>query len=367
MISIPDAICSSWLISYSILGVLILIVAKLLWSSFFKNEKSNTRFRIVTLLVFPVLVILFIYLAGSVFGWGYVNSFKSNIHSDKWTCFAAEGTYGMHVKGGGRTVSNRLYVLDPLTGKRIHKTVIGDFSKFLSLKGDTLLYQSGRGEYVLYDVSRNLSLANLNPETLPVQVKELSAGLESCEYDKDTRLLKAGAKNGQTYFIDPFTLKIQQSPVPVVLTRNADVEAQRIRLDSLHILCLKSKNNDDKLFQLCDKGGKLIGGDTTFLYAQFLGRSSKQKCFLVLSFETTDKSSFVITCFSYDCKPLWKIKQPDLGATDLFTQANSAASHDYGASLDFPYIQNESFLFTVHGFVCAADLHSGKLNWKTRL
>jgi hypothetical protein len=367
MIRLLDALCSSWMIYIPALAVVILLMAWLLMSNFFKTDRSNSVFRTAVMVLVPGCIVLFIYLSGTVYGLGYVNTFSGMLHSPKWICLTSEGTFGMHAKGGGRNLANRLYVVDPSDGHRVSRTVLGDFTKLIRLKGDTLFYKSGPNAFVLYDVSKCAIITTLNTETLPQQVRELSSGVESCDYDKEMQVIKATAKNGQTYYLDPYTLKTQTVAPVLPVVQKLHFDRDRIQLDSAHYLNLKSKNDDEKLFQLVDKSGKTVYGDTTWLYAEFLAHTANPNQFLILSYETTDKTNFIITGFSGDYKLLWKIKQSDLGASDFFTRKNETGLHGYASSIDFPRTEGNSLLFTIAGFVFSADMTTGKINWKTRL
>jgi hypothetical protein len=363
-----DALCSSWMISLPALAVIVLLMAKLLYTPFFKNEKSNSVFRVLVMILVPGSTVLFIYLAGSVYGFGYVDKFIANTNSNKWICLVSEGTFRMHMKGGGKTVGNRLYLLDSKTGDKIYRTVIGDFSKVIRLQGDTLLYQSGHSAFVLYNVRKNMPVATLDAETLPVQLKEFSMGVEDCSYDKETRSIKASAKDGKIYYIDPFSMKAQATnPVPDKAGKKLRFESQFIQLDSIHSISLKNKDSDDKLLQLVDKGGKAVTSEGDFLYAEFVANATKLNRFVVLSYETTDKSNFILTCISHDYKVLWKIKQSELGASDFFSKKMEAGKYANNPTIDFPKVLDESLIFTIQGFVFSVDLNTGKVNWKTRL
>jgi hypothetical protein len=141
-------------------------------------------------------------------------------------------------------------------------------------------------------------------------------------------------------------------------------------LDEVRTVKLTGKNSDGKLVQLFSNKGHLLNEALNFIYGTFLYNLPDTKQFLVLSYETTDKSNFIINCISSEDFTLkWQLKQNALDANDFFTKDNVTQTrrYNYTATMEYPDVVGQSFVFAIQGFVFSVDLASGKLNWKTRL
>ena len=99
-------------------------------------------------------------------------------------------------------------VINYKTGEKIYRKGIGRFIKIIAIKGDKIIYQYDINSYVLYYIKNGSEIAFLGPQTLPKLFKELSIGLERCGISEKTYIITATAKDGKTYFIDPFMMKI---------------------------------------------------------------------------------------------------------------------------------------------------------------
>ena len=172
-----DALCSSWLIAIPVMIVIFLAMCALLFKIKVGSGKLNSFLWVVSLLSIPGLFIVFCYVAGSVYGFGYASKFEANLNNSKHLCYITEGTFKMHTKGGYSDKDCRLNVVDPQTGKRISRRVIGYFSAAISLKGDTLLYKAGGSSYTLYDV-KELKLPASAPIVCQRCLKNLAAVLK---------------------------------------------------------------------------------------------------------------------------------------------------------------------------------------------
>ncbi len=368
-----DALCSSWLIAVPILIVIFLVICFTIFRIRFQNERLNSFFTIIFILVIPAIIFTFSYYAGSVYGFGYATNFKANLNNEKWLCFITEGTFKMHNRGRRSSDINcRINVINPKTGERIYRKVLGDYSEAIKLKGDTLLYKEGGSSFVLYDINKGAEIAHVSHWNLQDSFNEFSSGVDEIKYGKYSGTLEATAKNGKMYYIDPFLMKLytENPKLDKAHYSNDDVRAETFDLKiSKDNTVELNRKHDGVLFELVDENKKIIIADD-LIEARIIGHSWELKRYLIESYETTEKDNFIISCFSYEGKLLWQLKQTALDANDFFTKDNTSGSSRYAgytSTMDTHQVVAENFVFTIQGFVFSVDINSGKLNWKTRL
>ncbi|MEO6304985.1 MAG: hypothetical protein ABIP51_17620 [Bacteroidia bacterium] len=365
---ILDGIFSSWLLALiPIIIFFAIIMTLVLATSSFKNEKLNSSYKIILVLSLPVTLMTVMQLNES-WGYGYADGFEDAVANKDWICFVTEGSFKMHRKNSGTHIDQRLNVLDVKTGIRLHRDVIGYFNNIIKLKGDTLFYKSGGDCYHLYNVRAGKEIADLSYYALPEMFKEFSSGVEECTYDESEKWIKIITKAGLTYYLELFSMKFKTEE-PDGTKKHPDNKERRVTSRDLEIDERKHFKLENKkegpLYQLIDEKENVIADN--LLDASLMGNSQKLKRVIIRSYETTDKINFILSCFSYEGKLLWQVKQDSFNADDYFTKSNKTGRYAYTSTMDIHKMTGESFIFTIQGFVFSVDMNSGNLNWKARL
>jgi hypothetical protein len=107
-----------------------------------------------------------------------------------------------------------------------------------------------------------------------------------------------------------------------------------------------------------NNNNQILNPDLSFLDGQFLHVFSDLKQMVILHYETTENTDFILSCVSFDLKLQWQVRKKDLQTQDYFSKSTN---------LRLSAIHKNDLIFTVGGFVYSINTQTGKLNWQTRL
>ncbi|MCP4132511.1 MAG: hypothetical protein GY754_16175 [bacterium] len=309
-------------------------------------------------------------------GYGYARDFRKASLSGKYLCLLDFHYFGGHDDDFVERV--RLHVIDPETGLRKNRIILGSGAQLLDHQNNLYLYKLDH-KFILMDLQKGDSTTRWSNETLPGQFLELSVGIEKARHNTHDRVIDIQAKNGKHYVLKPFENKllpygslnrenIPHAHIRPSLVGTLNFTAYKLSNDAVEkkvsnrysktILRLTGSSNGIK--QLSDANRRVIPKGDNFLQGMFLEISEELQRAIMVSFKTTDRNFFYLTCVDFNGTILWQINQ------EQFPSTGDPIEPKRG-SLAFAVIHGNTVIFNSGGNVYCVKIKNGRLLWKTRL
>jgi hypothetical protein len=354
MQTILDTIFASIVLIVVLLTTMAFLFTWLSKTKLFKSKLLNYLFSGLMLLSFGFTFLFVGMLNPMYFGYGFAFKFDKVVKNDQYICLI-DNINSSSSKEAIDALVFRLHTLDAQTGTRRYRKLIGDQVDILEIEDNVLMY-GGYSNLHFLDIEKGTIFKTLNKETLPTLYSEFQAGVDAVIYDPNDKIIRVNLKNGKTYFVAPFSFKIVENNAPSYYKK---LENDRSYPSPAAVdVDLYPKENNSKISVLKNGQGKVLCNDLEFLEGSIIARFEDTHQFIVLHFTDTDKTAFIISCISNDCKKLWEIRQQDLKANDWLNK--EPLMHVYTT-------QNHHLIFNVGGFVYAVNSEDGSILWKSRL
>ncbi len=345
-----------WLVDYNFFTGCI-SVAMLIFLSFYMQkprfEKLRYKRMIMIFACILVAALWFILLFGN---YGHAYSPKETVISGNTLCFMDVHT--SHYRG--TTSKNiRMYIVDLNTGKKQFRNNIGSEGNILAVQEGLIFYDDYESYYVL-DLATNKILKTYSWETLQADYPQTAPGISKIVFEN--MLMNVLSKNGNRFYIDPFSGKIADT----VFSVSSDWPGEYWKNVTWVIITSDSSNVEKSIkFSAKEKSEAsqltLISGDDqekdqegkVFLYPEFIAAFGDAEVAVIKSYETTEKANFILTGISYiKMKRLWQIKQSQL---------------ESGKELEGCKKYNGNFIFNLGPVYYSINATTGVVNWETRL
>ncbi len=276
-----------------------------------------------------------------------------------------------YLKSAGGKSSNgvkyyRMHIVDPLTGKKQIRFIIGSGAKLLNIT-DNKAYVSHYGDLWCYDINTGKRIAKYNPKNLPKMYADFAQGVDNMYVDEKSLFITVSCKDGITRYLYPQTniiTGIKPNQNKYVATNQLRIDGSEIKLDDSsygsNFLDIETKNSDGKRARIYDAKDKMVYKYLSFLNGKPVVINSIDSSFVVLHYENTSNEQFILTCLKLDgSKKLWEIKQtslnPDYKLKSYKEQASIADD------------KNGRMFFGIGGELFCVDLKDGKVVWKVQL
>lgn len=355
-----------WLYEYMLLSGIVSMIILMYVGFFYLGKRTATEKRpaykwVIAGIVFAFFIALWIPLFSGNYGYSH-DSKDATLVGDKF-CFL--DTYVRRSRTGSWD-DVRLYIVDANTGEKQFRDFIGHKGEILAAENGLLLY-SDEESYYLLNVSTNKIVKTFSKETLPQLYPQTAPGIGEIDFGNgengiSTMLLNVTSKNGNRFYIDPFSGKIADSAFDVPTRRlffEHNFESIKIAGDSVtpkKSVAFNTKNGSvaSNLGFYYKQAWTNSPNGKTYIYPQFMAAYLKDGIIVFKSFDTTDKTSFTVTAVEdMNLKEVWNIKESDLQS------GNNELKHwtKYKSNL----------IFNLDDYFYSVDVITGKVNWKKRL
>lgn len=355
-----------WLFEYLLLaGIISLLI--LMYLGFFQlaplfRKRSRYRFIVALLIFLP-----FGALWGALFSgrFGYAHNPRDLCISGKALCFLDSFTRRSRT---GTYEDQRMYIVDPETGKKIVRFYAGNDCHLLAVSDGKVLYSSD-DDYIVWDAQANTAVKTYSAKTLPALFPKLSAGVskvlfEDGRFGKAGKLLNVLCKNGDTYFIDPFTGQLADSAFHVTSRKVTPREFFRsVSISGADDSTAKKIGFKPKAGSVGDVLSTYENGtrtndpeNKTYLYPEFVSAFSAAGVLVIRSYETTDQAGFLLTGVSFDMKQLWQISQEELEGKEKVTNKIRECVQ-----------YKDNLIFNLDHVFYSVNVKTGKVNWTSGL
>ena len=258
----------------------------------------------------------------------------------------------------------RMHVIDPKTGNKKVRFLLGGTGHIVGVKGDSLVL-SYNNAVVFFSATTGKEQLEWTKETLPKIFQQLSSGINEMAVDRDRKEIKITSQDGNKWRLSI----VDNSLIPDVRnsedvyhpTNNIKLDKYGIFLDNkkyglkLVGLCEKPDNEHQKY--LCGHKDVTLNSQEIFLDGKIIAVSPKDSCFLVMHYETIAHLKFIFTCMSLDGrKKLWETRQSTLLPSvnnDEPLEVNSCVDHDDGI-----------LLISIKREIIALQLKDGAIIWR---
>jgi hypothetical protein len=352
-----------WLVDYQFLTVLVLVTLLILfWFYMQKPRFEKFRFkRLTTISAFILCGALWLIL---MFGsYGSTSDPKEIIISGNSLCFM-----DVHTSSYKASTSEniRMYIVNPNTGEKQFRNNIGSEGDILAEQNGLIFYDDYDSYFVLDPVTNKIlktysweTLASLYPQTAPGISKIV---FENGDNGPETMLLNVQSKNGNHFYIDPFSGRIADSVFYVAARKpkhfSNNTGAIKIKGDSTgtkQIMVFVAKKGTDASQLIISSDGNQVKDpeEKTFLFPRFLAAFHDEGVIVIQSYETTEKKNFILTGVSYNMKQLWQIKESQLQSGD--DELMGCTKY------------KDNFIFNLGCHYYSINAKTGSVNWQSSL
>jgi hypothetical protein len=334
-----------------------------------KKEKRKSGFYTFLLVAFPIAMMM---LHGD-FNQSWLGYGKSKRNTDikyiNGKLYVVDYLRTM----GGKTSSGiryyRLHIVDPVTGKKERRILVGPGAELEFVVGD-LAFVSHYADLWCFNTKTGKRTDKFNKKTLPGMFTQLASGLDNFSFSSSTRMITAEGKDGMTWYIDPVTRSIVDS-----LPKSPKYAANdSLFLDNGDLVINSDYSGDDyidveskyssnkgKREQIYDRNDSLMYKNESFIDGSIPAFSLTDSSFIVLHYETTEDLKFILSCYKMNgSKKLWEIKQNDLHPDFKFKSYKERPHFTTD-------VNGEKLFFGIGGEIFCVDMKDGKVIWKTQL
>ena len=366
--SVLDTFFSYWYINLGVLVVLLVIFYFIKRKYiFFYTDTSKFLSGLLFYGIIFLWIITFFLLNPMFLGFGQPAGVDGMMSADgKVYVVDYILTGGSKVSGPGEY--SRVHVLDAASGEKIRRFNLGEHCKLFGVKGDSLIFY-GENLLSIFSASKGKSIAKLNRKTLPKAFPELSSGIDNVMISYADKMLELTTLDG-----NHFNLSLQTAtlyPVKQNKERKEYSASKKIYLQNDNeikiddrpggevLLQLQGADGNQEVRYLKNRSGKIVN-ELKFVMGEFIAVSEPQKCFVVMSFETTKKIGFILTGISLDGQnKLWELKESSLRPGDK-NEYPLPVSWTLNSDSDIMY-------FAMKDEVIAIEILTGNILWRQKL
>jgi hypothetical protein len=271
---------------------------------------------------------------------------------------------------GGKSFSGsrcfRMHVIDPQTGERKRRFLIGNNGYVTSVHGDKLAF-SHANSVDFYSITTGRVLNKWTVETLPKLFPQLASGVKSMEPYKADSEVTVSSLNGNKWVLSishnsiaPYVEPKDNRHIP---TGKIYLDGRYIRIDNEQLgttlITLGNLKNSDQKQMICSRD-TIINRHVVFLHGEIVALSVSDSCFVVRDYDNINRIGVDYTCMSLDGKrELWQIKERMLRPGDSKKEPIATS-----CCIDEP---NHLFFVNMETEVIAVGMKDGKVVWRKTL
>jgi hypothetical protein len=322
----------------------------------FKNYYCNILYKFFCYSLFIQWIVIALILSPY---YGFADRFKKVLSNGQQLILLDE-TGSSSPGEGGIDFYYRLYVVDINTGKRLHRKYSGDDADLFYLSGVNLLFRE-KNIYSIINIKDFHILKSYQIDKLHFNYPELNPGVSVIKYND--AFLEIDSKNGRKYYLEPFTGKLWGKKPDI---KTEDQSNYHVKWDSIdyfdpvtkktsRILQFKPLQNSFlKRIELTAHHPK-SPLPLDLIEPKFLDIYPHEQIVILVSYDTTDKTSFIITALDFtDERILWQLKQSDFDKSDYVKN---------DSTLNIFLKHDNNLIFNSGGLLIRADAKTGKIIW----
>jgi len=363
--SVLDLFFSYWYIN---LGLMVVLVIAAFYLHLRKNKDVKFWFYCLSITLSSIWAITYFELNPIFLGFGNPCG-VDGIVSAGGKLYVVDYLITSGSKYSDPEACSRIHVLDAKTGNKILRFPTHDHGELNGVKGDSLIfhfyYDTG-----IFSASTGKLIAKWNNETLPKIFPELASGIDNVMINRSNAILELttldgnhfnlSLKTGELWADKPNETREKYSPTNQIYLNNDD----EIKIDNQPggrtLLELQGIGNSQEIRYLKTDDDSVANENLKFIMGKFIAISPKQRCFVVISFETTKETGFILTGVSLDGKnKLWELTQTSLRPED---------KRDFSLPTAWTLDNKTDILyFAMKDEVIALEILSGKILWRQKL
>jgi hypothetical protein len=363
-----DALFYSYWVGFGVLGLYLVVVYLV------KKRIYGDAWTPWVNAIFQFLVpFLWIMTMGEVnpFAWGYGKPYEiTNTKMLGGYLFVRDYVKSSGSKATFGSPSYRMHVIDPKTGEKKVRVLLGGVGTIIGIKGDSLVL-SYSNAVVFFSFKTGKELCEWTAKTLPQVFPQLSSGVGELSVDKETKQIALTSLDGNQWTLDILSRSlVRGTPADTPDVSGPDM----IRVDKhglsvlrgghsymLATLCAKDGSEHQQL--LCGHIGDIINKDEIFLDGQIVAFSQKDTCFIVMHYETIKKLKMIFTCMSKGGKAKsWEVRESQLRPSrNSMSYLSSDEPLPFSCCTDHA---NDLLIITMDIEIIALRMRDGSIAWR---
>jgi hypothetical protein len=366
--SVLDTFFSYWYVNLGVLLVLLIIFYFIKRKYiFFYTSTSKFLSGVLFYAIIFLWIITFFLLNPMFLGYGHPAGVDGMMFADG-KVYVVDYILTGGSKVSGPAEYTRAHILDAETGNKILRFPAGDHCGLYGVKGDSLIFY-GNNLVNIFSASSGKLITKLNRKTLPDAYPELSSGIDHVMISYSDKMLELTTVDGNHFNLSLRTAELY--PVKKNKERKEYTASKKIYVHNDNEIIIDDQPGGRVLMQLQGEGSnqevKYLKGrngnvisELKFVMGEFIAVSEQQKCFVVLSFETTKKIGFILNGVSLDEQDkLWELNQSELRPED---------KNEYPLPVSWTLNNDSDILyFAMKDEVIAIEILTGNILWREKL
>lgn len=332
-----------------------------------KGKESTLREQVIIWGSLFVFIMLAGYVNPAWLGFGTAEGIRE-IRYINGDLYVVDYLMTMGSEGEAGTPCSRIHVVDPATGEKRLRFLIGEHADLINVHGDTVAVET-YNDATLFSRTTGKELAHYSQETLPEYFPELSSGVNNLMWGNNGSTMAITANNGKSYdlLLDRgvlYAANTSHTHEEYVPTGQLFIDEREVKIDNerwgTRILALDGENGNQNLLYLTGRNDSILNDELTFLDGRPVAVNTSDSTCVILHYETLEKKSFVLTCVSLDGKQvMWEIHQSAYN-TDYEFDDEDKPRTGYND-------QTKGFCFGIASTVYCINVRNGKLLWQTEI
>lgn len=256
----------------------------------------------------------------------------------------------------------RVHLIDPISGEKKIRFVVGQHKEFVGTLADTIVLASSQDiSYYLLNSGKEILI--YNKETLPNLFSQLSSGVESIDWRWGS--LYITSLDGKKWIIDPITKKcnLENSfQTPFLPTNKLYLHGNEILYDDKpggsDRFELKGLNGNENI-KYITADNKVLDESLSFIGGNLVALSAKEDLMIIQHYPSLDKKEFIYTAVSLDGKTkLWEFRSSKLDPEISSISITSSIAMNEEKAIIFLSFRKE---------IICLKLGSGEILWRNKL
>lgn len=316
-----DALFSKW---YLNLGLLCVLggIAYFIYVKFLSQKRWRWVYGAASLgLAFLWLMVTFLWNA-EYLGYGYPDGIDGMVLA-RDRLYVVDYMLAGGSEGVDPTPFSRVHVLKAANGEEILRFPVGDHAVLMGVQGDSLILDC-YNETKIFSAETGSCLVTWNSETLPEAFPELAVGIDNIAISREDKVLEITSLDGNHWVMGLGSSKLSPAdparryadgftPSKVRYIANSDEIRVGDQPGGRRVLHLDGIGFMQEIAYLKDSQDSILNRELNFIHGKMIAVNEAQGCIVILSFETTKQTGFILTGVSLDGrKRLWELTERGL-------------------------------------------------------
>jgi hypothetical protein len=262
----------------------------------------------------------------------------------------------------------RVHVLDPATGEKKIRFLVGRSGEWIGVHGDTVAI-SRYNDVAYFSVTNGKKFVVYSTATLPGLFPELASGINAMTWTSGHLQMEITGMDGKRWTLDTQSGKLSAvventvsrpyAPTNLMTFRDKEIQIDNVP-GQTQLLELDGEGGNQHQLYLKDTHDTIVNHAEMFLDGKFVGLAEKAGACLILSFESLTQDRYKLACMSLDGKrKLWEIRHRQFNPNYLYPEwFHPHFAVDETMGLVWISIDRE---------ILALQLRDGSLKWRVAL